>query len=234
MKSEINWNSGDFYELAITQWLIRHLRENGIKETHFSREAGLGRNETDARTFRKIKEGKRHWSMIDLCKLAGYLDIRPSDVLARVEAFVEAEGIVIPGKTVERIIELGFSVVESPTLISTWQRKGKSFIFLDCDPDWKKASSDMIQRVTGMTSKQIFPHNPEVTDSFEQAWKLKGENKITVEYGRPVETRPEKDGSPEKAMLLTVNSRFVPPNFIVAYTEKASSSKPKDKSMSLT
>lgn len=206
----MEWNNGDAYEIAITQWLVRHLRDHDIRETHFSRDAGLGRMEKDARTFRKIKEGKRHWSMIDLCKLAGYFNVRPSEILARVEAFAETEGIVIPGKTVERIIELGFSLVESPTLISTWQRKGKSFVFLDCDPEWKIASSNLIQRVIGMSSKQIFPHNPEITEAFENVWQMKGECRISAQYGRTGET----------ALMLTVNARFVPPNFIVAYTEK--------------
>lgn len=217
MEPEINWNNGDFFEMAITQWLIRYLRKKGIRETRFSREAGLGKNDRDARTFRKIKEGKRHWSMIDLCKLAGYFEMTPSEILARVEAFVREEGVVIPGKTVERIIELGFSLVDAPTLISTWQKKGKNFVFVDCDPDWKKASSNMIQRVVGMTSKQIFPHNPEVTESFERAWELKGENKITVTYGHD----GRQPGNLEDTSLqLTVNSRFVPPNYIVAYAEE--------------
>ena len=109
MKHKINWNDNETYELAITQWLVKYLRENNIKETHFSRDAGLGKSETDARTFRKLKEGKRHWSITDLCKLAGYFNLTPSEVLGRIESFYKTEGVVIPGKTVERIIELGFT-----------------------------------------------------------------------------------------------------------------------------
>lgn len=226
MKPEINWKNGDFYEMAITQWLVRYLRENNIKETRFSREAGLGKNDRDARTFRKIKEGKRHWSMIDLCKLAGYFGIRPSEVLEQVETFVRKKGVVIPGKTVERIIDLGFSAVDSPTLISTWQKKGKSFVFLDCDPDWKRVSSNMLQRVIGMTSKQIFPDNHEVTEAFEQAWEKKGESKITVVYGRPA-GNGQMEQAESGGRLLTMDARFVPPNHIVAYAELVDAEKDK-------
>ena len=123
--------------------------------------------------------------------------------------------LVIPGKTVERIIDLGFSMVSSPTLISTWQKKGKAFVFLDCICTGK-ASTNMIQRVVGMTSKQIFPR-PEVTDSFEQAWKRRG-NKITVKYGH-LDDSEKKTGFEG---FLTMNSRFVPPDFIVVYVEEAS------------
>lgn len=220
METNIDYSSGDAFEIAITQWLIRVLRENDIKETHFSREAGLGKNETDARTFRKIKEGNRHWSIIDLCKLAGYFNRKPSEILANVERFIETEGIVIPGKTVERIIELGFSNTKTASpLISTWQRKGRSFVFMDCDPDWKKASSNVIQRVVGMTSKQIFPYYPEVTESFEQAWKLKGEDRITIEYQTKKTPTQQAARSLDGKRLLSVNSKFVPPNFVVAYVE---------------
>jgi len=218
MEAEINWHNGEAYEIAITQWLIRYLRDNDIRETHFSRGAGLGKNETDARTFRKIKEGKRHWSLIDLCKLAGYFGIKPSEILDRVESFVEKEGLVIPGKTVDRILDQGFAQAKpSPTLISTWQRKGKGFVFVDCDPDWKKASSNTIQRVVGMTSKQIFPYFPEVTQSFEQAWNEKGEDRIIIESGAPVEDRNQDKDETTGKRVMAINSRFVPPNFIVAY-----------------
>ena len=89
MTKQIHWSDAEAYELAITQWLVKTLRESDIKETHFSREAGLGKGEMDARTFRKLKEGKRHWSMIDLCKLAGYFDIKPSEILSKVELFYQ-------------------------------------------------------------------------------------------------------------------------------------------------
>ncbi len=220
MKTEIKWNNSEGYELAITQWLVKYLKDNNIMETHFSRDAGLGKNETDARTFRKLKEGNRHWSIVDICKLAGYFDIKPSEILDQVEAFYAQEGIVIPGKTVERIIELGFNQEKDPpTLISTWQKKGRSFVFLDCDPDWKKVAAHVFPRLVGMNSKQIFPYLPEVTDSFGRAWKLKGEDKIEIEY-TPLSWKSDKEA---KAIannhLLRVNSKFVPPDFIVVYVD---------------
>ena len=222
MDSTVKWKDSEAYELAITQWLVKTLQEREIKETHFSRDAGLGRNDTDARTFRKIKEGNRHWSIVDLCKLAGYFGLKPSDVLSRVETFYEKEGVVIPGKTVERIIELGFSKKENtPTLISTWQKKGKGFYFLDCDPSWKKEATGIIPRIIGMTSKQIFPYHPEITASFQKAWANKGENAIELEYSG--KKKKKKQGSKtDKLRILRVNSKFVPPDFIVVYVDDIS------------
>ena len=220
MKSKTNWNNSEAYELAITQWLIKHLRERNIRETHFSRDAGLGRSETDARTFRKLKEGNRHWSVVDLCKLASYFGLKPSEVLEKVEDFYTTEGVVIPGKTVERIIELGFNQEKNPpTLISTWQKKGRNFVFLDCDPDWKKVAADVFPRIVGMSSKQIFPYLPEVTDSFTRAWQYKGEDKIKIEYTPKVGKELETGKNHSPVHLLEINSKFVPPNFVVAYVD---------------
>ncbi len=222
MNSKIKWNDSETYEIAITQWLVKTLQEKEVKETHFSREAGLGKRETDARTFRKLKEGKRHWSIIDLCKLAGYFGLRPSVVLSQVESFFENEGIVIPGKTVEKVIELGFSEKDSSTLISTWKKKGKGFFFLDCDPSWKKEASEIIPRIIGMNSKQIFPYHPEITESFQKAWDRKGEDKIEIEYGKNVKIKTDsKTGT--KLRFLGINSKFVPPDFIVVYVDDMSS-----------
>ncbi len=220
METKIKWNNSDEYELAITQWLVKHLKEKDIKETHFSRDAGLGRSDTDARTFRKLKEGNRHWSIIDLCKLAYYFGERPSAILTKIEEFYEKEGIVIPGKTLERILDLGFTQDKNPpTLISTWQKKGKSFSFLDCDPDWKKVAADVIQRIIGMNSKQIFPYYPEVTESFQRAWNLKGEDKITIEYRSRSDIEKKLLKSRDDNRMLVVNSKFVPPNYVVAYVD---------------
>lgn len=216
MTKKIKWNDGEAYELAITQWLVKTLRENRIRETHFSREAGLGKSETDARTFRKLKEGKRHWSVIDLCKLAGYFEITPSEVLARVERFYREEGIVIPGKTVEKIIELGFTQEKNPpTLISTWKKKGRGFFFLDCDPDWKKTAAGIIPRIIGMSSKQIFPTYPEVTESFDKAWNSRGEDRIEIKYITKRKSHQSGDERLQEHRMLKVHSKFVPPDFIV-------------------
>ena len=95
--------------MAITQWLVKHLREKDIRETHFSRDAGLGKSEKDARTFRKLKEGKRHWSIVDLCKVAYYFNEAPSAILSKVEQFYQAEGIVHPEKAGEKIIGMGLA-----------------------------------------------------------------------------------------------------------------------------
>ncbi len=220
MKTKIKWNHSDEYEMAIIQWLVKYLKEKEIKETHFSRDAGLGKSDTDARTFRKLKEGNRHWSIIDICKLANYFDESPSAILSRVEDFYEKEGIVIPGKTVERLLELGFTQDKNPpTLISTWQKKGKSFFFMDCDPDWKKVAASVIQRIVGMNSKQIFPYYPEVTESFERAWKLKGEDKITIEYQSKSNIEKKLLKSNDEKRMLMLNAKFVPPNYVVAYVD---------------
>ncbi len=223
MKTKIKWNHSEEYELAITQWLVKFLKEKDIKETHFSRDAGLGKSDTDARTFRKLKEGKRHWSIVDICKLAGYFNESPSSILARVEDFYQNEGIVIPGKTVERFLDLGFSQrKDPPTLISTWQKKGKSFVFMDCDPDWKKVANNVIQRIVGMNSKQIFPYLPEVTESFERAWDLKGEDLISIEYISKLKPEKRQLKPDQDKRMLVINSKFVPPNYLVAYVDDKS------------
>lgn len=223
MEKEINWKNSEEYEIAITQWLIRYLRENEIRETHFSRDVGLGKGDKDARTFRKIKEGNRHWSIIDICKLAGYFKEKPSSVLAKVEEFYEKEGIVIPGKTVERIIELGITRHDPPqTLISTWRKNGKDFLFVDCDQEWKRVAARAIQRVVGMTSRQIFPFYPEVTMSFENAWKRRGEDKLTLEYKITTKIDRKLSQTKDHKRLLSINSKFVPPDFIVVYVDDIS------------
>jgi hypothetical protein len=220
MKTDSKWKNSEGYELAITQWLVKYLKDNNIMETHFSRDAGLGKSETDARTFRKLKEGNRHWSIVDLCKLASYFEIKPSKILEKVEEFFAKEGIVIPGKTVERIIELGFNQEKNPpTLISTWQKKGRSFVFLDCDPDWKKVAAHVFPRLIGMNSKQIFPYLPEVSESFVRAWKRKGEDKIEIEYTPKSGKEVNAGNSLNNCHLLRINSKFVPPDFIVVYVD---------------
>ncbi|MBU3914557.1 hypothetical protein KKA14_03400 [bacterium] len=219
---KIKWNNTEEYEIAMTQWIIRHLRANDIKETHFSREAGLGKNETDARTFRKIKEGKRHWSIVDLCKLAEYFGEKPSAILAKIETYYETEGINLPGKTAEQIISLGLSREnKSTTLISSWKKKGKSFIFENCDPDWKKIAKGEISRIIGRTAKEIFPDYSEIIASFERAMKTRGGDTIEIWYKikSSLEKRLLDSESNAEKRLLSVHSVFVPPDGIVVYVE---------------
>ncbi len=219
---KIKWSNSEEYEIAMTQWIVKHLRENGIKETHFSREAGLGKNETDARTFRKIKEGKRHWSIVDLCKLAGYFGEKPSAILAKIEKHYETEGIIVPGKTAEQIISLGLlQENKSATLISSWKKKGKSFIFENCDPDWKKVAKGEISRIIGMTAKEIFPDYYEIIPSFERAWKTRGGDTIEIWYKTKssLEKRLLDSESIAEKRLLSIHSVFVPPDGIVVYVE---------------
>ncbi len=210
----------DDYETAITQWIIKMLKEKGIKETHFSRDAGLGKSETDARTFRKIKQGKRHWSIVDLCKVASYFNIDPSLVLSKVEKFYKTQGIVRPGETAEKIIGLGFSQnTESPVLISTWQKKGKTLVLTDCDPEWKKSTRGEFAMIIGMTSREIFPAYPEVTNTLQKALKNQGEASTTVLYRLKTgfEKKILQDDVDEK--LVSLKATFVPPDLVVAYTK---------------
>ncbi len=219
MESKLKWNSEE-YELAITQWVVKTLKELGIKETRFSRDACLGKSETDARTFRKIKQGKRHWSMADLCKLATYFEESPSSVLKKIEKLYKTEGIALPGRTAEKIISMGLNQnKDSPTLISTWQKKGKLFILTDCDPEWKKSAQGEINLIIGMSSKEIFSEYPEITTTLESAWRKKGGEAIKLWY--TLKTRLVKKVllSDKDKKFISLNAIFVPPDSIVAYAK---------------
>ena len=224
MESKINYNNSDAYETAITQWLVKHLRENDIKETHFSREARLGKNETDARTFRKLKEGKRHWSIVDLCKVADYFDDTPSSILSKVEQFYHEEGIVHPEKAGDTIIGMGLTQdINTPHLISTWKKKGKAFVLVDCDPDWKKVTKGEINKIIGMASKEIFPAYPEVTVALEKAWREQSNVSMTLWYDIKTELAQKILQSEPRKRLLAVDAMFVPPDSIVAYVKDITS-----------
>ncbi len=223
--SKIKWDSEE-YEIAITQWIVKRLKTLKIKETHFSRNAGLGKNETDARTFRKIKEGKRRWSIVDLCKISSFFNENPSSLLSRVEKFYKTEGILIPGKTAVNIFGMGLlQNKESLTLISTWEKKGKNFILKDCDPDWKKSTNGKFAAIIGLTSKEIFPGHPEVTKAFESAWEKRAEERATICY--EVKTSLEKKifQSNEAKRTLLFNVLFVPADTVVVYAKDITNEK---------
>ncbi len=229
MDSKLKWNSEE-YELAITQWVVKTLKELGIKETRFSRDAGLGKSETDARTFRKIKQGKRHWSMADLCKLATYFEENPSSILKKIEKLYRTEGIAMPGKTAEKIISMGLNQSkDSPTLISTWQKKGKLFLLMDCDPEWKKSAQGEIGLIIGMSSKEIFSDYPEITTTLENAWKKKGGEAITLWYTLKTSLVKKMLLSDVDKKFISFNAIFVPPDSIVAYAQDVTSDDNVDK-----
>lgn len=193
----------------------------GIKETHFSRNAGLGKSETDARTFRKIKEGKRRWSMVDLCKIAGFFGETPASVLEKVETFFQAEGIVRTGITAEKIFSMGFAgKKKGEPLISTWQKTGKNYELIDCDPGWKKSTGGEFSMIIGMNSRDIFQPYPEVTKLLEDAWKTRGVSTLHVWYGRQKKTSLATGESEiTKKWLIAVEAIFAPPDFVVAYVK---------------
>jgi hypothetical protein len=220
MAAKIKWNDSDAYETAITQWIVRHLKEKGVRETHFSREAGLGRSETDARTFRKLKEGKRHWTVVDLCKVAAYFGASPSGILSKVERFYRSEGIVQPDRIAEQMLNLGVerSTGVSP-LISTWQKKGRSFVLVDCDEAWKKAAKGELNRVIGLTSKEVFAPYPKVQRLFDRVWKHRQREATEIWY--QIKTSLEKKVflTDSERRLFSINLTYVPPNLIVVYAE---------------
>ena len=220
MEKQPEYLDGDAYEMAMTQWLVKHLRENDIRETHFSRDAGLGKSETDARTFRKLKEGKRHWSMVDLCKVSAYFNETPSAILSKVERFYREEGIVHPGKAGERIMGLGLAgEINTTHLISTWKKKGRAFFLKDCDPEWKKVTDGEINKLIGRTSKEIFPAYPEVTAALSKAWKEQNNVSMTLWYDIKTSLARKILQSEPRKRLLAVNATFVPPDSIVAYVK---------------
>jgi len=234
MESNLKWNSEE-YELAITQWVVKTLKELGIKETRFSRDAGLGKSETDARTFRKIKQGKRHWSMADLCKLATYFKEDPSSVLKKVEKLYRTEGIALPGKTADKIISMGLNQSkDSPTLISTWKKKGKLFILMDCDPEWKKSAQGEIGLIIGMSSKEIFPDYPEITTTLESAWEKKGGEATTLWYTLKTRLVKKVLQSDVDKKFISFNAIFVPPDSIVAYAKDVTADENVDKKSETT
>lgn len=224
MTSLKKWNSEE-YEIAITQWIIRRLREMGIRETHFSRNAGLGKSETDARTFRKIKEGKRRWSVVDLCKVAGFFNETPAAILKQVETFYASEGIVRPGITAEKIFSMGFAgKKKGGPLISTWKKKGKTFALVDCDPEWKKATGGSFSMIMGMNSSDIFKPYPEVTALFEDAFKKNGVSSLHVWYGRRKRINlPSGETETTERWLIFIEAVFVPPDGVVVYAKDVTS-----------
>jgi len=220
MTEKINWNDSEAYETAITQWIIRHLKERGVRETHFSREAGLGRSEKDARTFRKLKEGNRHWTVVDLCKVATYFGDTPSAVLAKVERFYREEGIVRTGEIAEKMLGLGLPrQTRMAPLISTWRKRGRIFVLVDCDAQWKKAARGELSRVIGLTSRQIFASYPKVTHLFERVWKTRQREITEIWY--QIETSLEKRvlQTDSDRRLFSISLSFVPPDLLVMYAE---------------
>ncbi len=207
------------YEAAITQWVIHQLQERGIRETHFSRRAGLGKNETDGRTFRKIKQGKRRWSLTDICKAASFFDLTPASLLARVETFYHEYGIMRP-ESVEKIMSSGVDAGsgQSP-LISTWQKKGKNFLLIDTDPAWRQAAREELAVIIGKSSRDIFRQYPAVTKVIEEAWKKGSQASTRVAY--TIKTGLEKKLLASEAAMSHLEFRltavFVPSEQVVVY-----------------
>lgn len=208
-------NSQD-YETALTQWIVRQLADQGVPEARFSREAGLGKSETDGRTFRKIKQGKRHWSITDLCKIASWFNEPPSAILEKAEAFYQQEGILKP-ESLEKLMMRGAS--EGAPLISTWQKKGKQFILTEADPAWKKAAADDFSVLMGKTSQEIFRKYPAVTMVLEEAVKKTGQAETIVTYNlksaMDKKLLPAENGT--NCLVFRLNAVFVPPASIVLY-----------------
>lgn len=211
--------NSDLYETALTQWIVKQLEKEGITETHFSRSAGLGKNETDGRTFRKIKQGKRRWSMTDLCKVAGFFDLSPAAILAKVEAFYSEYGIMRP-ESLEKIMACGVDAAgRDAPLVSTWQKKGKKIILIDGDPDWKKAANGEFAVIIGKTCRELFRHNPEVTEVLETAWQKKAQAETQVSYNINNESARKllSVSRDNTRLLFRLTAVFAPPENIILY-----------------
>ena len=211
--------SGPDYERVMTRWLVRHLKREGVRETHFSRQVGLGKGASGERTFRKIKEGKRHWSLIDLCKVADHLGESPSDLLARVERFYREEGLMHPSRAAANALGMGLAGAgRAPVLIATWRREGADFILVDCDAEWKKLAQGEIRWLIGLTSREIFEAYPQVTETLERVWQTRQESDTAFWY-RPASRLARKVlGSDSARKYLSATATFVPPDMVVSYT----------------
>ncbi len=214
----MKWNGPD-YERGMTGWLVRYLRKLDVRETHFSREAGLGKGGSGARTFRKIKAGERHWSLIDLCKVANYFDETPSAIMDKVERFCQAQGLLNPSQTAAKVIDMGLASSEkAPTLISTWRQAGDDFILVDCDAKWKKIAKGEIRWLIGLGSREIFATYPEVSQTLRRAWQTRHQASTAFWY-RPTTRLAKKvlcTNSTKK--YLSATAVFVPPDMVVTYT----------------
>jgi len=215
----MKWNGPD-YERGITRWLVSYLKRQDIKETHFSREAGLGKGGSDARTFRKIKAGDRHWSLIDLCKVAAYFDKTPSAIMAEVECFCQAEGALYPSRTAAKVIDMGLAGAENESiLISTWRQSGSDFVLVDCDAQWKRVAKGEIRWLIGLRSREIFDAYPEVSRTLQRAWKTR-QQAATQFWYRPVTKLAQKVlCTKSNRKYLSATAVFVPPDMVVVYTQ---------------
>jgi hypothetical protein len=214
----MKWNGSD-YERGMTRWLVRYLKKQDIRETHFSREAGLGKGGSGARTFRKIKAGDRHWSLIDLCKVAAYFDKTPSEIMAEVERFFQAEGLLHPSRTVAKIIDMGLAGTDrEPILISTWRQSGTDFVLVDCDAEWKRCAKGEIRWFIGLGSREIFEAYPEVSKTLQRAWQTRQQASTQFWY-RPITELARKVLCTNSAKrYLSATAVFVPPDMVVTYT----------------
>jgi len=214
----MKWNGPD-YERGMTRWLVRYLKEQDIRETRFSREAGLGKGGSAARTFRKIKAGERHWSLIDLCKVAACFDKSPSAVMAEVERFCQAEGLLHPSRTAAKVIGMGLAGVENtPILVSTWRRLGTDFVLLDCDAAWKKAANDEIRWLIGLGSREIFEAYPQVSKTLERAWRNRHQASTAFWYHPTTSLARKVLGTAGGRKYLSATAVFVPPDMVVTHT----------------
>jgi hypothetical protein len=79
----MNWNAKAF-QSAFTEWLLGELDRRGIKHAAFSRQAGID-TRADGRAFRRAKSGDRLWKVTDICKIANFFDLSPTEVIEKVE-----------------------------------------------------------------------------------------------------------------------------------------------------
>lgn len=88
----------------------------------------------------------RYWSLIDLCKVAAYFDKTPSEIMAEVEHFCQAEGLLHPSRTVAKIIDMGLAGADrEPILIFTRRQSATDFVLVDCDAEWKRCAKGEIR-----------------------------------------------------------------------------------------
>ena len=211
------WNSLT-YEAAITQWLIDELKKRAILETRFSRDAGLGKSETDARTFRKIKEGKRHWSVVDLIKIANYFNEDPSKLMEQVEAYYQANDVQPALRTARRIMGESLTRIDTEVqLISTWRRQNDDVVLVDCDANWRKITRGDISLLIGLPSARIFPDYPEVTSALNQAWESRGQNVLEFWYQlkTPLDHQLLESDAPSR--FLHLRALYAPAEYVVVY-----------------
>ena len=107
------------YHWSVTGWLVETLDEQRIKYSVFLREAGFTAG-SDGRILRSAKtiEKPRNWKVIDICKIANYLNEHPSHILAKAEVYYKINRN-IPLKKIQELVRKKIESSEKKAMSSS-------------------------------------------------------------------------------------------------------------------